>query len=112
MLLGDSVYSDLPPVPLDKGYRSVWSDNDGFTSMSSTTPTFTMYDDHEIYNDWSSNGTAADDKALAHAMSYWVPYVGSKNPNRPDGQQYYDFQVGDAAFFVMDTVSAFSFADR
>lgn len=60
-----------------------------------------MYDDHEIFNDYSSNDS---DPRFAPANSAYHNYLGDANyqPSVP-GANYFNFTYGDSAFFVWDT---------
>lgn len=60
-----------------------------------------MYDDHEVFNDFSSSES---DPRFAPANSAFHHYLGEANydPSIP-GANYFDFQYGDSAFFVWDT---------
>lgn len=67
-----------------------------------------IYDDHEIYNDFSSNET---DPHFAPANEAFVSYLGAVNPSSSssstssssESENYFDFQHGDSAFFIFDT---------
>ena len=105
LLLGDLIYADQPaPIPasidayLEK-YRANWSDA-SFARLTRTVPSFMMWDDHEIVNDYDG-GTAGP---YAPARAALDDYVANVNPpvERP-GQLYYSFRVADVEFFVLDT---------
>lgn len=107
ILLGDLVYADQPDTPLASveayraKYRTNWADP-SFRRLTSHTPFFTIWDDHEIVNDYDG----ADAERYLAARTALQDYVGRVNPTpRRRGALYYSFQVADVDFFVLDTRS-------
>ncbi|KAF8311551.1 hypothetical protein DL93DRAFT_2060834 [Clavulina sp. PMI_390] len=115
ILLGDFIYADVPRKPRDdkelfrSAYREVYASDD-FRNVYERLPTFNIYDDHEISNDY--NGYSNESTYIwANASSAWYTYQGQANydstvatkdanGNKPF---YFDFSYGDVAFFVLDT---------
>lgn len=125
---GDLIYADVPYYPghsvssYYKRYRQIFSSPEMLklaekireSSQSSirfhicalnshilvSTALLAIYDDHEIANDFSHSEF---DPRFPPANKAWVDYVGSVNPDPAvPGQNYFEFQHGDAAFFVWD----------
>lgn len=65
-----------------------------------------IFDDHEIFNDWSEATSTKHPERYAPALTAFGHYLGGANPDpvEPD-VRYFDFRHGDAAFFVWDTRS-------
>lgn len=62
-----------------------------------------MYDDHEIENDWVKG---PDDALYVEAMKYYRAFFGIRNPPSPlAGEHYYNFSIGTSSIFVLDSVS-------
>lgn len=80
-------------------YRKVWA-NAEFRRFMARMPTFMMWDDHDIDDDWSTGKTGV----WPLAKEAFDTYVGRLNPApvRPD-TLYYTFSAGGADFFVLDT---------
>eukprot|EP01127_Copromyxa_protea_P005118 TRINITY_DN1495_c0_g1_i1.p1 TRINITY_DN1495_c0_g1~~TRINITY_DN1495_c0_g1_i1.p1 ORF type:complete len:484 (+),score=84.00 TRINITY_DN1495_c0_g1_i1:54-1505(+) len=106
LFMGDFIYADHP-VWLSPSkeiyssyYRDVFSDS-YLKPISHEIPSFYMYDDHEIYNDWDGQHK---DEFPSVALDVWGSYLESTNPERlePTGH-YFSFDVADSSFFVMDT---------
>ena len=72
----------------------------GWNAISKYLPTFHIYDDHDIANNWDMGESTVFPNA---SVAYHI-YNGASNPQpfRP-GVNYYSFSYGDCAFFVMDT---------
>jgi alkaline phosphatase D len=104
MMLGDQIYIDSPlylgPDSYPPKYRSAISDT-AYQKLANSVPTFHIYDDHEIVNDYDQG---PDTDLFKTAMLSWRRYTGSKNPDGLAlGSSYYHFHYGDVAFFVVDT---------
>ncbi|GAA5893024.1 hypothetical protein JCM6882_006918 [Rhodosporidiobolus microsporus] len=108
VFLGDFLYADVPVYGgIDvksyfKGYRQVFASPE-IKKMVEKIPMVSIYDDHEIYNDFAAN---ASSPYFAPANKAYQTYLGNVNPDPlpgHEGENYYDFRVGDSAFFVWDT---------
>jgi len=67
-------------------------------------PSFFIFDDHEIYDNWDDRQAGP----YLNAMDAWDSFLGLGNPDRNSSEpevRYYDFSYGDSAFFVLDTRS-------
>lgn len=107
--LGDTIYADTDP-PTGQSlniYRMqhrramtdamIWTFNTVKTRRS--LPLFTMFDDHEIDNDWEGGQAGA----YVQAMQAWREYHGRANPDPVQANQhYYAFSYGNVGFFVTD----------
>ncbi|GAA6049009.1 hypothetical protein JCM3770_005437 [Rhodotorula araucariae] len=108
VFLGDFIYADVPWYAgngvehYHKRYRQTFASPE-VRALAEKVPMVNIFDDHEILNDYSSNVSSP---AYAPAMQAYQDYVGAANydPHEP-GVHYYDFRVGDSAFFVWDTRS-------
>ncbi|MDQ3933821.1 MAG: alkaline phosphatase D family protein [Actinomycetota bacterium] len=105
ILGGDQVYGDsgrffADSTPeYDRKYRENWAEPH-FRAFTTRFPTFMVWDDHEIVNDWRS-GTAAPYPAARVA---YQTYQNAHNPGpRVAGELYYSFRAGGAAIYVLDT---------
>ncbi len=110
LLYGDQIYVDpqLPPEEphfdahgkqdYEAVYRTVWAEPT-LRGFLAGTPTFMMWDDHEILNDWDR----ADESPYPWARAAYQEYQGSANPEpyRP-GELYYVIHAGTAELFVLD----------
>lgn len=106
LFIGDNMYADLDgAVSTLAGYRSKYQQNWGeakFASFLRRFPSFFIWDDHEITNDWSSGKTGQYTAARQAADEYHF----KANPTpRVGGELYYSFKVGEAEFYVLDTRS-------
>ncbi|GAA5838395.1 hypothetical protein JCM11251_004924 [Rhodosporidiobolus azoricus] len=125
VFLGDFLYADVPIYQgIDvksylKGYRQVFASPE-VKKMVEKIPMVTIYDDHEIYNDFAANESSP---YFAPANEAYQTYLGEANPDAQlghEGESYYDFRgqcweadkgisafivdsVGDSSFFVWDT---------
>ncbi|GAA5929516.1 alkaline phosphatase D family protein [Sporobolomyces koalae] len=106
VFLGDFIYADVPWLAgttvdqYNKRYRQIFASPE-MKKMVEKIPMVAIYDDHEIVNDFSGNET---DVHFAPANSAYQTYMGNANPDpSTPGVNYYDFRVGDSAFFVLDT---------
>eukprot|EP00455_Lapot_gusevi_P007532 TRINITY_DN13209_c0_g1_i1.p1 TRINITY_DN13209_c0_g1~~TRINITY_DN13209_c0_g1_i1.p1 ORF type:complete len:354 (+),score=13.22 TRINITY_DN13209_c0_g1_i1:57-1064(+) len=103
LLLGDLTYTDIHTripwrLPFSHAYSQVWGDAD-FQYIFQRIPTFSMFDDHEIYNDYGGGRSPLVDEAL----HFYQLYAGSRNPPSPPNHYFYSFQYASLAdFFVMD----------
>ncbi|KDO17782.1 hypothetical protein SPRG_16816 [Saprolegnia parasitica CBS 223.65] len=102
LLLGDQVYADVDMYPRDTDalYEATVQDR-SYQALTQSTPIFSMYDDHEIYNNW--NQGEDDDPLYTERVGLFHRYFGQRNP-RPlrDGDHYYAWQAGAASFFMLD----------
>ena len=65
-----------------------------------------IWDDHEIYNDFSASVASAHPERFGPASVAYDHYLGNVNPDPVKADvRYFNFQHGDAAFFVWDTRS-------
>jgi alkaline phosphatase D len=108
LLLGDLIYADHPaPIPAaveayQAKYRANWSDP-SFQQLTREVPSFMMWDDHEIENDYDAGRTGR----YLPARAALEDYVARLSPApRRSGQLYYSFQAADVDFFVLDTRSS------
>lgn len=63
-------------------------------------PFLTIYDDHEILNDWESD----HQPPYPAAFKAFNEYAGSTNPHTDtNSTAVFEYEYGDTAFFVMDT---------
>ncbi|KAI9889992.1 MAG: hypothetical protein M1814_004610 [Vezdaea aestivalis] len=105
LFLGDFVYIDVPrrfgsdAETYRREYRQVFA-SPSWPAVSKDLPWISVYDDHEIANDWDRNTTGV----YSAAMNPWNIYHASVNPPavRP-GTTYYSFTQGPASFFLLDT---------
>ena len=105
-MIGDQIYADQPPAALKKVYPQLahgantfedfallyeyaWTKDKGVRQALAVIPTYMIFDDHEITNNWNISPTwraAALQKGLAQALvdglvAYWV-YQGWGNLDR------------------------------
>jgi alkaline phosphatase D len=105
LLLGDLAYTDQLE-PTVEAYRSKLRSNWGGPTLSrlvASVPTFAIWDDHDIAEDfWPGKSIAFDP-----ARTAFVEYVASRNPDPPvAGALYFSFTFGDIEVFVLDVRSA------
>jgi phosphodiesterase/alkaline phosphatase D-like protein len=106
VLAGDQVYADAggaatTTAQYDAKYRENWGESH-YRSFMSRFPTFMMWDDHEIRNDWSAGKTGL----YLQARPAFDAYQGVHNPApRTAGETYYTFSAGQVDFYVLDTRS-------
>ncbi|KAJ3150113.1 hypothetical protein HDU86_006737 [Geranomyces michiganensis] len=105
MFLGDLIYADAPYLygtDVDSyrwHYRYLYSHAD-FRDTFRKLPFLTIYDDHEILNDWESDHAAP----YPAAFKAFNEYAGLTNPQRDaNTTAIFEYEFGDTAFFVMDT---------
>ncbi|GMI30414.1 hypothetical protein TeGR_g8438 [Tetraparma gracilis] len=115
IFLGDLIYADVPRLGGGLGgrlhmyramYREVFANAD-FAALTTNTPTYYMFDDHEIINDYNE---LPDSDPYEPAVRAWREYAGSTNPALGGGgggeqRHYYHFTQGSGDFFVLDTRS-------
>ena len=107
LLVGDQFYADGPDRIADAraGYERKHKENFADPSLAAfmrQTPTFMIWDDHEIDNDWDQGQTGR----YLNAEPVYEAYQNSHNPEpRARGEHYYTFEVGDTEFYVLDTRS-------
>eukprot|EP00698_Gefionella_okellyi_P016650 TRINITY_DN4772_c0_g1_i1.p1 TRINITY_DN4772_c0_g1~~TRINITY_DN4772_c0_g1_i1.p1 ORF type:complete len:513 (+),score=116.78 TRINITY_DN4772_c0_g1_i1:207-1745(+) len=106
--LGDLIYSDHPvwlggaAERYYEKYRRVYADP-AYSVFSRQVPSFAMYDDHEIYNNFDPSMFTENDPTVLNAIGAWQAYAGGSNPTPLRANvKYYSFGYGDVAFFVMD----------
>ncbi|GAA6000157.1 hypothetical protein JCM10207_007883 [Rhodosporidiobolus poonsookiae] len=108
LFLGDLIYADVPWYAgpsvdnYNKRYRQLLASPE-MKKVVEKVPLIGIYDDHEIYNDFSANESSP---FYAPANQAYLTYMGNANPDPIKGHEsenYYDFRVGDSAFFVWDT---------
>ncbi|EMD34490.1 hypothetical protein CERSUDRAFT_141018 [Gelatoporia subvermispora B] len=108
IFMGDFIYADVPIYYGDdkEAYRRLYRRNyqsPSFRKVYERLPIIHTYDDHEIANNFAGK---ADDSTppFPNASDAFRLYNAYANYDPPeDGQHYFDFHHGDAAFFVMDT---------
>lgn len=106
LLIGDQIYADQPPAALKKAhpqlghgantfedfallYEYAWTKDKGIRQVLAVIPTYMIFDDHEITNNWNISPSwraAALQKGLEQALvdglvAYWV-YQGWGNLDR------------------------------
>lgn len=107
LFLGDFIYVDSP-IYLGNSIQNYWRKyrqsfaSFGWKKIMQFTPTFHIYDDHEILNDWAGKGNDTN-VIFQPANRAYRDYLGDSNfDGSGDGSNYYWFRYGDAAFFVWD----------
>ena len=107
LLVGDQIYADEPDLiaatawEYGRKYRENWAEPH-FKTFARDTPSFMIWDDHEIGDNWDSGKSGR----YAPARAAYDVYQGSHNPApRVAGELYYSFTAGQAGFYVMDTRS-------
>ncbi|KAJ3148880.1 hypothetical protein HDU89_004461 [Geranomyces variabilis] len=105
MFLGDLIYADAPYLygtDVDSyrwHYRYLYAHAD-FRNTFRKLPFLTIYDDHEILNDWESDHKAP----YPAAFKAFNEYAGLTNPHGDaNTTAIFEYEFGDTAFFVMDT---------
>lgn len=108
LFVGDNVVVDQAletPLPNESQadyeslYRDAWDDGQ-FRAFRARVPSFLMWDDHEILNDWDSGTTAP----YPYARAAYENYAHSANPpSRPGGGVNYIVTAGQVEFYVLDT---------
>lgn len=115
LFLGDFIYVDVPRQfhetvnEYQMQYRQVYASPD-WPGVGQNLSWIHVLDDHEIFNDWSSNSTGV----YKNAVQPWHTYNADLNPPRAleagkkkarEGATWYEFVQGPASFFMMDTRS-------
>ncbi|KAI9189120.1 hypothetical protein H9P43_000548 [Blastocladiella emersonii ATCC 22665] len=106
LFLGDFIYADVPfryGTTIDH-YR--WHYKYAFSvpetrALLSSVPTYFVYDDHEILNNWDRGESTAPFPAASQA---YAEYVGRANPVSAAGadRAYYNFTTAPVCYFVVD----------
>jgi hypothetical protein len=124
LLAGDQIYSDaLPslnvralgaggrlPSPDETlaAYRRVYHrffGEPGFRALRAALPTYCMWDDHDIFDNWGSllRETPLDRRLFMAAARAFGDYQQRRNPDGAAGPPYpYTFRYGDIGFLVLD----------
>ncbi len=107
LLIGDQIYADGPDLVADtkagyeRKYKENWADP-AFAAFARRRPTFMIWDDHEIMNDWDFGKSGR----YQSAKLAYDEYQNRQNPEPlAPGENYYTFSVGDTDFFVLDARS-------
>jgi phosphodiesterase/alkaline phosphatase D-like protein len=124
LLLGDQFYTDqLPSLNVRRGaaspeellerYRRVariYFAQPGYRALREAFPTYCMWDDHEIFDNWGSHLTRSEfDLRLFEAASrVFCEYQGLRNPGGRLGPPpyHFSFRHGDIGFLVLDMRAA------
>ncbi len=108
LLLGDNIdvdgYGSFTPMSAEAYYRH-YRDNWSFAplrALMAAAPTYAMWDDHDILNDWDRREAAP----YPFARTAFDDFIGQHNPPPARaGTTYFSFDVGDVSFFMLDTRS-------
>lgn len=131
LLLGDQIYSDgvlsisvrdhlsgdlqHPPPPDEalNAYRRItrgYLGQAGFRDLRASLPTYCMWDDHEIFDNWGSRleKTPLDRRLFEAAGRAYCEYQHQRNPNGAIGPPPYHYTIryGDVGFLVLDVRGA------
>ncbi|ETW00962.1 hypothetical protein, variant 2 [Aphanomyces invadans] len=100
LLLGDQIYADVDLAHnTELLYRTTVHDHQ-YATVGMSTPIFSIYDDHEIRNDWNEGPL---DPLYLDRIQYYTRYFGNRNPESlENGEHYYTWSTGVAAFFMLD----------
>ncbi|KAI9105688.1 PhoD-like phosphatase-domain-containing protein [Phlyctochytrium arcticum] len=114
LFLGDLIYADAPYLygtDVDTyrwHYRYLYSQKD-FSQTFSRIPLMSIYDDHEVLNNWEWE----TQQPYPAAFQAFNEYAGLTNPHHDANQTaVFDWSYGDVAFFVMDTREFRSFENQ
>ena len=106
MLLGDNVYSDAPKMPEMQHYCYYRRQSrPEYKALVASTPTFTIWDDHDFGTNDCSGGPAINEPSWKLPVykvfrNNWVnPYYGG-GEEQPGCN--YDFYLGDVHFIMLD----------
>jgi alkaline phosphatase D len=103
-LIGDQMYADaIGPdfASYANKYTASWR-IDQLRTLMQRFPTFMIWDDHEIIDDYYAGKS---DRYAPARLAYEL-YVQGHNPTPlREGHLYYTVQIGDIGFFVLDTRS-------
>jgi alkaline phosphatase D len=108
--IGDTIYADTDGSPSSvlsqfrlkhrDALAAVDMTSVGWKALRERTPVFTMWDDHEITNDFSAGKGNA---LYAPARQAFGEYHGRANPDPiTSGELYYTIQCGEVGFFMLD----------
>jgi len=80
-----------------------------YARFLSQTPTYVMWDDHEIFDDWGGAQMLDKDPELLNVgmksfFEYW-PVLGAYEDSVMELKLYRNFKYGKAEFFILDTRS-------
>lgn len=112
VLLGDQIYGDeIERMGLGSTwferyvnrYHQLWT-YQPMRDVLRNTPTYMVFDDHEVVDDWGVVEIPSD--RLNDALSAYRIFQQSHNPGGYNGSFHYNFRWGPASFFVMDNRSA------
>ncbi|TPX72177.1 hypothetical protein SpCBS45565_g00409 [Spizellomyces sp. 'palustris'] len=105
LFLGDLIYADAPYLygtDVDTyrwHYRYLYSKPD-FRKTFRRLPFMTIYDDHEVLNNWEWDSQ----QPYPAAFQAFNEYAGLSNPHEDANvSAIFEYEFGDTAFFVMDT---------
>jgi alkaline phosphatase D len=124
LMIGDNVYVDKyielhssDPAPAAESllelYRAAYRESWGYPNFRralAQTPSFMIFDDHEIWDNWNNEAVHQHDREglPAAKQSYWEyqdchnPYARARH-GTSDPTYYYTFEYGsDIGFFVLD----------
>ena len=106
-LLGDNVYIDTPETPETQYYCYYRRQSrKEFKSLTSKTPTYMVYDDHD-FGDNDSFGTNHKDSPAWKRPVLKIFSENSANPSYGGGKEdpgcWFKIKISDAEFFFMDT---------
>ena len=106
LFLGDFIYIDVPlrlgastKEDYRRNYRQRYASPD-WEGVSKDLPWIHVYDDHEIANDWDKNTTGFFPAANDPYEHY---HIAANPPSHRQGETYFSFTSGPAAFFLLDT---------
>jgi alkaline phosphatase D len=103
---GDSDYREaLDFTAYKRVYRAFWRSL-AMRRANMRLPSFRIFDDHEIADDWGIDGENATPERVeqrAAALRAYELYQHCTNPPTPAGRYWYTFRVADVGFFVLDT---------
>ena len=107
MLIGDTVYNDLPSGVFDQPYRLEKKYNRQlqirrFQDFYSQIPLYTVWDDHDFWeNDADRDQVSSENRRLSRSL------FTSIFPNPAEGEAgkgiYFKWSLGDIDFFMLDT---------
>ncbi len=149
LMIGDQVYADHPvhsvkfQTPVTKAdFQAVYHRAFAwprFRAVTARVPTFMIYDDHEVQNNWGGHLFGADEHddtglvlpeekrkyrrdTYANGLTFYDAYQSNHSPVVDDlrsldvpnsaRRRYYDFSLADCDFFVMDVRSEREVADK
>lgn len=116
VFLGDFVYADVPFYNTDSElkYQSLYRRsllNSRVNKLLQSIPSYFMWDDHEVANDYpkavTSNLFKINEYSFNRAFKLaWEVFIGGGNPDTlhpGTNTTYYTFSYGDSSFFFLDT---------